>query len=179
MTTLAPKPERLSFDEAATLSTGATTAWQALFDHGHLEAGQRVLVQGAAGGVGLFAVQFARWKGAQVIGTTSRSNVDFVSSMGAEVVDYTATPVEKVVHDVDLVFDTVGGETLNSSVEVLKRGGTRTRRCRNEQHHETSRIDATRSADDDHDRSDSNWPVTSFLSKKYTTPNNSNVYEIQ
>lgn len=122
---LAPKPKALSFDEAAAIPVGATTAWQGIFDHGGLQAGQRVLIQGASGGVGLFAVQFARWKGAHVIGTTSTTNVDFVRSLGAEtVIDYASTPVEQVVHDVDLVFDTVGGNTLESSLRVLKRGGT-------------------------------------------------------
>ncbi len=122
---LALKPKTLSFDEAAAIPVGATTAWQGLFDHGGLQAGQRVLIQGAAGGVGLFAVQFARWKGAHVIGTTSTANLDFVRSLGAEtVIDYTSTPVEQAVHDVDLVFDAVGGKTLESSLRVLKRGGT-------------------------------------------------------
>ncbi len=125
VSTIALKPQKLSFDEAATIPVGATTAWQGLFDYGKLEAGQRVLIQGAAGGVGLFAVQFARWKGAHVIGTASRANVDFVRSLGAEtVVDYTTTAVEQVVHDVDLVFDGVGGNALPSSVQALKRGGT-------------------------------------------------------
>ncbi|MFL5628428.1 MAG: NADP-dependent oxidoreductase, partial [Ktedonobacteraceae bacterium] len=123
--TLALKPKTLNFDEAATIPVGATTAWQGLFDHGGLQAGQRVLIQGAAGGVGMFAVQFARWKGAHVIGTASTSNVDFVRSLGAEtVIDYTSTPVEQAVHDVDLVFDTVGAKTLESSLQALKRGGT-------------------------------------------------------
>src|SRR5712691_8395620 len=123
--TSALKPASLSFDEAATISGGATTAWEALFDHGGLQAGQRVLILGAAGGVGSFAVQLARWKGAQVIGTTGPANVDFVRSLGAEtVVDYTATPVEQVVHDVDLVVDTVGGQTLESVWPLIKRGGT-------------------------------------------------------
>jgi NADPH:quinone reductase-like Zn-dependent oxidoreductase len=118
------KPESLSFDEAAAIPIGATTAWQGLFDYGKLEAGQRVLVQGAAGGVGLFAVQFARWKGAQVIGTASTSNVEFVRSLGVEtVIDYTKTQVEQAVHDVDLVFDGVGGDALKSSVQAVKQGG--------------------------------------------------------
>ena len=123
--TLALKPKTLSFDEAATIPIGATTAWQGLFDHGGLQAGQRVLIRGAAGGVGLFAVQFARWKGAHVIGTTSTSHVDFVRSLGAEtVIDYTSTPLEQVVHDIDLVLETVGGETHERPWNVLKRGGT-------------------------------------------------------
>jgi len=122
---LALKPKTLSFDEAAAVPVGATTAWQGIFDHGGLQAGQRILIQGASGGVGLFAVQFARWKGAHVIGTTSTANLDFVRSLGAEtVIDYTSTSVEQAVHDVDLVFDTVGGKTLESSLRVLKRGGT-------------------------------------------------------
>jgi NADPH:quinone reductase-like Zn-dependent oxidoreductase len=123
--TLALKLKTLNFDEAAAIPVGATTAWQGLFDQGGLQAGQRVLIQGASGGVGSFAVQFARWKGAHVIGTTSTANVDFVRSLGAEtVVDYTSTPVEQVVHDVDLVLDTVGAHTLESSVQAVKRGGT-------------------------------------------------------
>jgi NADPH:quinone reductase-like Zn-dependent oxidoreductase len=122
---LASKPETLSFDEAATLSAGATTAWTAIFEDGGLQAGQRVLIHGAAGGVGLFAVQFARWKGAQVIGTASTANLDFVHSLGAEtVIDYTTTPFEEVVQDVDLVLDTMGGETLQRSMKIVKRGGT-------------------------------------------------------
>ena len=122
---LALKPETLSFAEAATVPVGATAAWRALFDHGGLTAGQRVLIQGAAGGMGLFAVQFAKWKGAQVIGTASTANLEFVRGLGADtVVDYTTTTVESVVQDVDLVLDGVGAETLSSSLAVLKPGGT-------------------------------------------------------
>jgi NADPH:quinone reductase-like Zn-dependent oxidoreductase len=122
--TLAPKPESLTFDEAATVPIGALTAWRTLFDQADLQAGQRILVQGAAGGVGLFAVQFARWKGAHVIGTASASNQDFVRSLGAEsVIDYQATPFESVVHDVDVVLDTVGDDVLDRSWQVLRRGG--------------------------------------------------------
>ena len=122
---LALKPDSLTFAEAATISGGATTAWSALFGDGELCAGQRILIHGAAGGVGLFAVQLARWKGAQVIGTTSTANVDFVRSLGAEtVIDYTITPFEEVVSEVDLVLDTIGGETLQRSMTVVKRGGT-------------------------------------------------------
>lgn len=119
------KPHSISFDEAATISGGAATAWQALMYDGGLKAGDRVLVHGAAGGVGLFAVQFAKWKGAHVIGTVSAANVDFVRSLGAEtVIDYTSTSFEQVVQDVDLVLDTVGGETLERSWSVVKTGGT-------------------------------------------------------
>jgi NADPH:quinone reductase-like Zn-dependent oxidoreductase len=120
---LALKPRSLSFDEAATVPVGATTAWQALFEAGKLERGQRVLIQGAAGGVGLFAVQFAHRKGAHVIATASEPNIDFVRSLGAEtVIDYATTNVVEVVHDVDCVFDTVGS-TFEVSLQVLKQGG--------------------------------------------------------
>jgi NADPH:quinone reductase-like Zn-dependent oxidoreductase len=123
--TLALKPETLSFEEAAAIPVGATTAWQGLFDHGNLQAGQTVLIQGASGGVGLFAVQFAHWKGAHVIATTSTANVDFVRSVGADtVIDYKTTSIEQSVHDVDLVYDTVGAPTLASSVQAVKQGGT-------------------------------------------------------
>jgi NADPH:quinone reductase-like Zn-dependent oxidoreductase len=122
--TLALKPEALSFAEAATVSGGATVAWAALFENAALQSGHRVLIHGAAGGVGLFAVQFARWKGAQVIGTASTANVDFVRSLGAEtVIDYAATPFDEVVHDVDVVLDTIGGDTLQRSMKVIKPGG--------------------------------------------------------
>jgi NADPH:quinone reductase-like Zn-dependent oxidoreductase len=122
---LALKPQSLNFDEAATVPVGATTAWQGLFEHGKLEAGQRVLIQGAAGGVGLFAVQFARWKGAHVIATTSGANVDFVRSLGVEtVIDYTTTALASVVHDVDLAFNLVGGTAVEAALQAVKRGGT-------------------------------------------------------
>jgi NADPH:quinone reductase-like Zn-dependent oxidoreductase len=122
---LALKPTNLSFEEAAAIPLGATTAWQGLFDNGNLQTGQTVLIQGAAGGVGLFAVQFAHWKGAHVIATTSKTNVDFVRSLGAEtVIDYKSTAVEQVVHDVDLVYDAVGAPTLASSLKAVKNGGT-------------------------------------------------------
>ena len=122
---LALKPETLSFIEAAAFPVGATTAWRTLFDNGGLTPGQRVLIQGAAGGVGLFAVQLAKWKGAQVIGTASTANLEFVRSLGADtVVDYTTTPVESVVQDVDLVLDGVGAATLSSSLAALRHGGT-------------------------------------------------------
>ena len=123
--TLAPKPKTLSFEEAAAIPVGATTAWQGIFDHGHLQPSQRILILGGAGGVGLFAVQFARWKGAHVISTASTSNVDFVRSLGAEtVIDYTKQRVENEIHDVDLVFDTVGGDALAGVLPTLKQGGT-------------------------------------------------------
>jgi NADPH:quinone reductase-like Zn-dependent oxidoreductase len=122
---LAPKPQTLSFVEAATVPVGATTAWRALFEYGGLAADQQVLIVGAAGGVGLFAVQLAKWKGAWVIGTASTANLDVVRSLGADmVIDYTKTPPQSVVQHVDLVLNGVGGETLLSSLATLRRGGT-------------------------------------------------------
>ena len=121
---LAPMPKNLTFDQAASVPVGALTAWRALFDVADLQPGQRILVQGAAGGVGSFAVQLARWKGAHVIGTASASNLDFVRSLGAEeVIDYQATPFETVVHDLDVVLDTVGGDVQDRSLPVLRPGG--------------------------------------------------------
>jgi NADPH:quinone reductase-like Zn-dependent oxidoreductase len=123
--TLSHMPQNISFQEAATISGGATTAWMAVFAHGNLQSGQRILVHAAAGGVGSFAVQFAKWKGAEVIGTCSTSNVEYVKSLGVDtVIDYKTTLFEKMVQDVDLVLDGVGGETLERSWSVVKQGGT-------------------------------------------------------
>jgi NADPH:quinone reductase-like Zn-dependent oxidoreductase len=123
-TSLAHVPRNLAFDEAAGVPVGALTAWRALFDSADLQPGQRVLVQGAAGGVGSYGVQLARWKGAHVIGTASANNHDFVRSLGAkEVIDYQATPFETVVHDMDVVLDTVSGDVAARSLQVLRPGG--------------------------------------------------------
>jgi NADPH:quinone reductase-like Zn-dependent oxidoreductase len=123
--TLADKPASLDYVLAATVPVGTTTAWQALFDHGRLQAGQTVLIHGGAGTVGLFAVQLAKWKGATVIATASTKNADFVRSLGANtVVTYDTQRFEDVAHDVDLVLDTIGGDTQQRSFGVLKRGGT-------------------------------------------------------
>jgi NADPH:quinone reductase-like Zn-dependent oxidoreductase len=121
---LAPKPHTLDYVQAAAVPLGALTAWQALFDHAGLVAGQVVLIHGAAGGVGVFAVQLARLAGAHVIATASTRNGDFLRELGAnEIIDYTTTRFEAVVHDVDLVFDLVGGDTLERSWQVVKPGG--------------------------------------------------------
>jgi NADPH:quinone reductase-like Zn-dependent oxidoreductase len=121
---LAPKPRTLDHAQAAATPLSALTAWQALFDHGQLTGGQRVLIHGAAGGVGSFAVQLAHWCGAYVIGTAAARNIDFVRDLGAdEVIDYRATPFESAVRDVDIVFDTIGGSTLERSWSVLKPDG--------------------------------------------------------
>jgi NADPH:quinone reductase-like Zn-dependent oxidoreductase len=121
---LAPKPKSLDHVQAAVVPISAMTAWQGLFDHGRLKAGDRVLIHGAAGGVGAVAVQLAHRHGAYVIGTASRQNLEFVRHLGAdEVIDYRATPVETRAKDMDVVFDTVGGETLKRSLGVLKSNG--------------------------------------------------------
>jgi len=121
---LAPKPRSLDHASAATVPLSALTAWQALFDHAHLARGQRVLIHGAAGGVGSFAVQLAHWRGAHVIGTASARNVEFARELGAdETIDYGATPFETVVRDVNVVLDSVGGAVTERSWSVLRPSG--------------------------------------------------------
>jgi NADPH:quinone reductase-like Zn-dependent oxidoreductase len=120
----ARKPRRLDFIQAAAVPLAGLTAWQGLFDHGGLQPGQRVLIHGASGGVGHFAVQFARVRGAEVIATCSGQDVEFVRRLGAaQVIDYRAERFEDHVRDVDLVFDLVDGETQDRSWAVLKDGG--------------------------------------------------------
>ena len=121
---LAPKPRVMSALEVATVPLAGLTAWQALFDHGDLAAGQRVLVHGAAGGVGSFAVQLAKWRGAQVIGGTSAANISFVKDLGAhEAIDYAASHFETATEPVDMILDTIGGEIQHRSWSLLKPGG--------------------------------------------------------
>lgn len=123
--TAAPLPDRLSFADAATISGGATTAWVALMDNGNLQPEQRVLITGASGGVGSYAVQFAKLLGAFVFGTASEENLEYVRQLGADVVlDYRVVPFDRVLRDVDLVIDTVGGDMLTRAMDVVKRGGT-------------------------------------------------------
>jgi NADPH:quinone reductase-like Zn-dependent oxidoreductase len=118
------KPKSIGFVEAAAIPTAGLAAWQSLFDIAGLEKGQSVLIHGAAGGVGSFAVQFAKLKGARVIGTASSSNAEFLKSIGADaVIDYKAERFEDVVHDADVVLDTIGGDTFKRSWSVLKPGG--------------------------------------------------------
>ena len=121
---IAKKPEGLSHEQAAAIPVAGLTAWQVLFDRGRLERGQTALIAGAAGGVGHFAVQFARNAGARAIGTGSSRNRDFVLGLGAaEYVDYTQQEVADAVSDVDVAFDTVGGETTASLVPTVRQGG--------------------------------------------------------
>jgi NADPH:quinone reductase-like Zn-dependent oxidoreductase len=117
---LAAKPRTLDHVQSAAVPLAALSAWQGLFEHGALEAGQRVLIHGAAGGVGHFAVQLARHRGAYVVATASRNGAEAARGYGAhEVLDPAADPGEEV----DLVFDTVGGERLARSPDLVRAGG--------------------------------------------------------
>ena len=121
---LALKPRSIPHVQAAALPLSALTAWQALFEHAHLVAGQSVLIHGGAGGVGSLAVQLARWRRARVIATASGRDTAFVRSLGADdVIDYHATRFEEALRDVDVVLDTIGGETRERSWRVLRKGG--------------------------------------------------------
>ncbi len=118
------KPYSINHEKAAAVPLAGLTAWQALFDHGKLQQKQNVLIHAASGGVGTFAVQFAKWKGAYVIGTTSKKNIDFVKNLGADkVIDYKNERFEERLKDIDLVIDLVGGDTQKRSLKVIKKGG--------------------------------------------------------
>lgn len=121
---IALKPKSIDDVHAAAIPLTGLTAWQALFDTAKLEAGQTVLIHGASGGVGSFAVQLAKWKGAHVIGTASSYNQEFLKDLGVDqAIDYVTQRFEIIVHDVDVVLDTRGGDTQNRSWQVLKKGG--------------------------------------------------------
>lgn len=121
---VAKKPGSIGFIESAAIPTAGLAAWQSLFDIAGLERGQSVLIHGAAGGVGTFAVQFAKWKGAYVFGTASEKNEQFLKSIGAdEFIDYKKQKFEDVVGKVDVVLDTVGGDTFERSWGVLRPNG--------------------------------------------------------
>jgi NADPH:quinone reductase-like Zn-dependent oxidoreductase len=123
-TETALKPKSVDHVHAAAIPVGAVTAWRALFDTAGLREGQKVLIHGAAGGVGSFAVQLAKWKGAHVIGTASTRNQTFLRDLGVdEPIDYEKMRFEDVVHDVDVVFDPIGGDTQKRSWKTLKKGG--------------------------------------------------------
>jgi NADPH:quinone reductase-like Zn-dependent oxidoreductase len=121
---LAHRPRQLSMLHASGVPAVALTAWQALHEHAQIKAGQRLLIHGAAGGVGSMAVQMARIAGATVIATASARNHDYLRELGAgQVIDYSQTRFETVVEPVDVVLDLVGGDTQTRSWSVLKRGG--------------------------------------------------------
>ena len=121
---VAAKPKSLNFVESASVPMGALTAWQALVDVAKLQPGQTILVHGGSGGVGSFAVQIAKARGARVIATASTANQDLLKQLGADVaVDYTKTKFEDVAKDVDAVLDPVGKQTLARSYGVVKKNG--------------------------------------------------------
>lgn len=121
---VASVPPKLDFATAASVPLAAQTAWQALFDHGKLQAEQSVLIHGASGGVGHFAVQLAKAAGATVYATASAENLEFLRSLGADLaIDYEAQHFEHICQDIDLVVDLVAGETQERSWAVLREGG--------------------------------------------------------
>ncbi len=118
------KPKSLTYIEAAAVPLAALTGWQALVDAARVGPGQTVLIQGGSGGVGTFAIQIAKARGARVLATASTANQDLLKQLGADVaIDYTKTKFEDVARDVDVVLDTVGRETLARSYDVVKKGG--------------------------------------------------------
>jgi len=120
----APKPKSLSFVEASAVPLAALTAWQAVSDQAIIDTGQTILIHGGSGGVGSFAIQIAKARGARVIATASTANQDLLKQLGADVaIDYTKQKFEDIAHDVDFVLDTVGGDTLARSYGVVKKGG--------------------------------------------------------
>jgi NADPH:quinone reductase-like Zn-dependent oxidoreductase len=121
---IALKPRKLTYLYAASMPVVAVTAWQMLFDHGDLASGQTVLVHGAGGNVGSYAVQFAHLAGAHVIATASAQDIDKVRGLGAEkVIDFRAQRFEEELKDIDVAIDTVGGGVQRRSFAVLKPGG--------------------------------------------------------
>lgn len=121
---LASKPKSIDFNMAAALPLAATSAYQALVDHMGLQAGQKILIHGGAGGIGSLAIQIAHHLGAYVASTASTDNLEFIKNLGAdEAIDYTTTDFANVVKDFDAVYDTVGGETYRKSFTVLRPGG--------------------------------------------------------
>lgn len=118
------KPKNIDFIQAASLPLVGASAIQALEDHIKLKSGQKILIHGGAGGIGSIAIQAAKALGAYVATTVGTENVEFAKGLGADkVVDYETQKFEEMLHDLDAVFDTVGGETLEKSFEVLKKGG--------------------------------------------------------
>jgi NADPH:quinone reductase-like Zn-dependent oxidoreductase len=121
---LALKPNSLHHIRAAAVPLAALTAWQSLVDTAQLQPGQRVLIHGGSGGVGHFAVQLAKWKGAYVIATASTKNQELLRELGAdEMIDYTRQRFEDVARKIDIVLDPIGGDTQERSWQVLKKGG--------------------------------------------------------
>ncbi len=122
---VAKKPKNISFEEAASIPLVGLTTWQALLERSSMKAGDKVFIPAGSGGVGTFAIQLAKYFGAYVITNTSTKNLEFVRSLGAnEVIDYTKQDFSKQINNIDIVFDTMGGETQKKAFSVLKAGGT-------------------------------------------------------
>jgi NADPH:quinone reductase-like Zn-dependent oxidoreductase len=121
---VAMMPKKLTMEEAASIPLVGLTAWQALIERANLKKGQKVLIHAGSGGVGTFAIQLAKHLGATVATTTSTANLDLVKSLGSDIViDYKTTDFERALHDYDVVLNSLGTETLNKSLKVLKPGG--------------------------------------------------------
>jgi len=120
----AMKPASIDHAHAAAIPLTALCAWQALFEKAKLARGQKILIHAAAGGVGSIAVQLAKWRGAQIVGTASAKSEGLVLKLGADmVIDYAKAPFESIVHDADVVLDSIGGDTQERSLRALKKGG--------------------------------------------------------
>lgn len=124
ITAIARKPKTLDFVAAASIPTAALTAWQCLLDFGDLRRGQTILIHGAGGGVGSFACQIAKWKGARIVANADEADRSYLESLGVDVIfDYQADRFEESIQDVDCVLDLIGGQTQRLSLEVMKKGG--------------------------------------------------------
>ncbi|PAF33338.1 NADP-dependent oxidoreductase [Paenibacillus sp. 7516] len=138
---LAKLPDSVSYEEAAAVPLAGLTAWQALFTHGHLKEGETVLIHAGAGGVGMYAIQLAKYAGAQVVTTASEKNHELLYSLGADqVIDYKKEKFEEILKDIDLVFDTMGGEVAENSYKVLKPNTGRLITIVGEPDHDTAKM---------------------------------------
>ncbi|RAI89765.1 NADPH:quinone reductase-like Zn-dependent oxidoreductase [Paenibacillus pabuli] len=137
---LAKLPDSISYEEAAAVPLAGLTAWQALFTHGHLKEGESVLIHAGAGGVGIYAIQLAKYAGAHVITTASEKNHELLYSLGADqVIDYKKENFEEILKDIDLVFDTMGGKVAENSYKVLKPNTGRLITIVGEPNHDTAK----------------------------------------
>ncbi|MDQ0656166.1 NADP-dependent oxidoreductase [Paenibacillus sp. W2I17] len=137
---LAKLPDSISYEEAAAVPLAGLTAWQALFTHGDLKEGETVLIHAGAGGVGIYAIQLAKYAGAHVITTASEKNHELLYSLGADqVIDYKKENFEEILQDIDLVFDTMGGEVAENSYKVLKPNTGRLITIVGEPNHDTAK----------------------------------------
>ncbi|MEK4365729.1 NADP-dependent oxidoreductase [Paenibacillus sp. FSL M8-0212] len=137
---LAKLPDSISYEEAAAVPLAGLTAWQVLFTHGDLKEGETVLIHAGAGGVGMYAIQLAKYAGAHVITTASEKNHELLYSLGADqVIDYKKENFEEILKDIDLVFDTMGGEVAENSYKVLKPNTGRLITIVGEPNHDTAK----------------------------------------